>query len=200
MASNSLFHTLTRHRLTSATLISALIEADRCERTLRSPKDGSAKNNRHENDGSEHLRRGHSGSAHLWPSDIGFALSPANEWLIQIMQDEIATNHPARIQRMSLLEQDQQRLLAGWRPNSRDLADAPSITPDTLFVTSGDECRLINLAGFVTNVPGGSPDRRRVTSLVVAFDAARFEWIRTLSRFYRLDPILTQPADEWPTA
>jgi hypothetical protein len=195
-----MFHTLKRHRLTSATLISSLIEADRCERTLRLPEDGSAKNNRHENNGSEHLRRGRLGSAHLWPSDIGFALSPANEWLIQIMQDEIATNHPARIRRVVSLEQDQQRLLAGWRPTSNDLADAPSITPDTLFITSGDECRLINLAGFVRNVPGGGPDRRRVTSLIVAFDATRFEWIRTLSRFYRLDLILTQPDDECPTA
>jgi hypothetical protein len=199
MANENMFHTLTRHRLTSATLISALIEADRCERTLRSPEDGSAKNNRHENNGREHLEREHLRREHLWPSDIGFALSPANEWLIQIMQDEIATNHPARIQRVVSLEQDQQRLLAGWRPNSFDLETAPGITPDTLFVTSGDECRLINLAGFVKNVPSGGPDRRRVTSLVVAFDATRFEWIRTLSRFYRLDPILTQPDNEWPT-
>ncbi len=199
MASNSLFHILTRHRLTSETLITALIEADRCERTLRSPEDGSAKNNRHENNESEHLARRHLGRAHLWPFDIGFALGPANEWLIQIMQDEIATNHPARIQRVVSIEQDQQRLLAGWRPTSFDLETAPSIAPDTLFVTSGDECRLINLAGFVKNVPGAGPDRRRVTSLIVAFDAARFEWIRTLSRFYRLDPILTQPANQCPT-
>jgi hypothetical protein len=196
MASNSLFHTLTRHRLTSATLISALIEADRCERTPRSRGDSSSDNRRSENNRIEHSGSNHSGSAHLWPSDIGFVLSPSNAWLIQIMQDEIATNHPARIQRVVSLEQDQQRLLAGWRPTWFDLEDAPSITPDTLFITSGDECRLINLAGFVKNVPGGGPDRRRVTSLIVAFDTARFEWIRTLSRFYRLDPIPTLPANQ----
>jgi hypothetical protein len=199
MANDNIFHTLTRHRLTSATLICALVEADRCERTPRSRGDSSSDDRRSENNRSEHSGSNHSGSAHLWPSDIGFGLSPSNAWLIQIMQDEIATNHPARIQRMSLLEHDQQRLLAGWRPNSRDLDDAPSIIPDTLFVTSGDKCRLINLAGFVRNVPGGGPDRRRVTSLVVAFDAAQFRWIRTLSRFYRLDPIPIQPVNECPT-
>jgi hypothetical protein len=186
MASSSLFHTLMRHRLTSATLISALIEADHCERTRHLLEDGT----------TEERTSANNGERPVWPSDIGFALGPINEWLIQILQDEIATNHPARIQRMSLLEQDQQRLLAGWRPSSRDLETAPGITPDTLFVTSGDECRLINLAGFVKNVPGGGPDRRRVTSLVVAFDTTRFEWIRTLSRFYRLDPILAQPTNE----
>ena len=190
MASNSLFHTLTRHRLTSATLICALIEADRCERTRHSLGDGR----------TEGRTSANNGERPVWPSDIGFALGPMNEWLIQIMQDEIGTNHPAPIQRMCLLERDQQRLLTGWRPTWFDLEDAPSITPDTLFVTSSDECRLINLAGFVKNVPAGSPDRRRVTSLVVAFDAARFEWIRTLSRFYRLDPIPMRPADQCPTA
>ncbi len=72
------------------------------------------------------------------------------------------------------------------------------IRPDTLFITPVDASTLINLAGFVTSVPGGGPDRRRVISLIVAFDVARFEWIRTLSRFYRLAPILTQPANECP--
>jgi hypothetical protein len=189
MANDNMFHTLTRHRLTSATLVSTLVEADRCERTRHSPEGGSAKNHKHENNGSRHFRCEHSESAYRLPSDIGFALSPMNEWLIKMLQEEIASDDPARWQRAMSLEQDQQRLLEGWRPTSLDLEYAPSITPDTLFVTSGDECRLINLAGFVRNVPGGGPDRRRVTSLVVAFDSARFEWIRTLSRFYRLDPI-----------
>jgi hypothetical protein len=189
MATINLFHTLTRHRLNSATLISALVEAGRCERARHSPEDVKQLRRRHEHDGSDHL----------WPSDIGITLGPANRWLIQMLQEEMASDDPARWQRAMSLEQDQQRLLTGWRPTSNDLEDAPSITPDTLFITSGDECRLINLAGFVKNVPGGGHDRRRVTSLVVAFDATRFEWIRTLSRFYRLDPILTQPNNEWPT-
>jgi hypothetical protein len=189
MANDNLFHTLTRHRLTSATLICALVEADRCERARHSPEDVKERRHRHEHDGSDHL----------WPSDIGITLGPANRWLIQMLQEEMASDDPARWQRAMSLEQDQQRLLEEWQPTSFDLEDAPSITPDTLFVTSGDECRLINLAGFVRNVPGGGPDRRRVTSLIVAFDAAQFRWIRTLSRFYRLDPILAQPANPCPT-
>jgi hypothetical protein len=189
MATINLFHTLTRHRLNSATLISALVEAGRCERARHSPEDVKERRHRHEHDGSDHL----------WPADIGITLCPANRWLIQMLQEEMASDDPARWQRAMSLEQDQQRLLAGLRPTWLALEDAPSITPDTLFVTSGDDCHLINLAGFVRNVPGGGPDRRRVTSLIVAFDSARFEWIRTLSRFYRLDPIPMRHVDQCPT-
>ena len=85
------------------------------------------------------------------------------------------------------LVRDQQRLLTGWRPSMVDLSTAPVITPDTVFVTPQGIISVINLVGHVRNVPGGGPDRRRITSPVAAFDADRFSWVRTLSRFYRLD-------------
>jgi hypothetical protein len=174
MSGNPAFHRLARHRLTSADMLtSTLVEADQHERILR--------------------REHHHTSDTDWAADIGFALGPTNRLLNQMLQEESISDDPTMRERVLALQYDQQRLLTGWRPSPFDLHEAPSIAPDMIFVTSGDQCDLINLAGFVKNVPTGGPDRRRVTSLIVAFDAAKFEWVRTLSRFYRLEPVPPQP-------
>jgi hypothetical protein len=149
-----------------------------------------------------------------WPSDIGFVIGPSNEWLASVSNranhhdrggyafrdSEIGVVDPELLARISELVSDQQRLLAGWRPSPSDLASAPVITPDSVFVTPLEVVHVINLVGHVRNVPGGGPDRRRITSPVTAFDADQFKWVRTLSRFYRLDrgQAGSRP-DRWPT-
>jgi hypothetical protein len=136
-----------------------------------------------------------------WPSDIGFVIGPSNEWLASVSSrpsHHDGSNHafrdsgidaidPELWMRVGALVRDQRRLLSGWCPSMIDLSNAPMITPDTIVVTSGSIARFINLVGHVRNVPGGGPDGRRITSPVAMFDADRFVWVRTLSRFYRLD-------------
>ena len=126
------------------------------------------------------------GWADLWPDDIGFVLAPMNAWLSQMLDFEKASVDLARQTRAMSLERDMERLMAGWRPTAPDLADAPTIKPEAFTIERPDSW-LINLVGFVRNVPGGGPDRHRITSPVVAFDADRLKWVRTVSRFYRID-------------
>jgi hypothetical protein len=131
--------------------------------------------------------RAHLLQGNAWAFDVGFAHSPGSVWLSWVVHAGVASDDPDEQQRMTVLERDQHQLIAGWRPGHVDLVDAPVILPDTILVTSRVDNQIINLAGHVRNVPGGGPDRRRITSPIVAFDAARFEWVRTLSRFYRLE-------------
>jgi hypothetical protein len=123
----------------------------------------------------------------FWPVDIGFAHSPMSEWLIRVVQDVMDSDDRGEQRCMAVLEHDQHRLLGGWRPGTATLDHAPSIRPEKINSASNAECQIIYLTGFVRNVAGGGPDRRRITSPIIAFDAARFEWVRTLSRFYGLE-------------
>ena len=179
-----------RLQMTFAELKAALLEADMNERRLE---------------------------PHMvpWPSDIGFVIGPSNEWLAEVihsmpddgqLDDNTFGNRdfkavsPELRERVMVLVRDQQRLLTGWRPSTFDLSTAPVITPDIVFVTPQGIISVINLVGHVRNVPGGGPDRRRITSPVAAFDADRFSWVRTLSRFYRLDRGQSDSRPNgWPT-
>jgi hypothetical protein len=151
-----------QQQLTRTELIALLVQADLKER-LHHPPDRN------------------------WPADIGFAHSPGSVWLSWVVHDVMASDDTIEQQRMTVLDRDQHRLIAGWRPGHPELVDAPVMLPDTILVTSRADDQIINLAGHVRNVPGGGPDRRRITSPIIAFDSARFEWVRTLSRFYRLE-------------
>ena len=170
-------HRMRRLQVTFAELKAALLEADINERRLE-----------------PHMVQ--------WPSDIGFVIGPSNEWLAEVIHSmpddgqlddntfgnpDFEAVSPELRARVMVLVRDQQRLLTGWRPSMVDLSTAPVITPDTVFVTHRGIISVINLVGHVRNVLGGGPDRRRITSPVTAFDADRFSWVRTLSRFYRLD-------------
>ena len=167
MATDHDTHRMRRLQVTFAELKAALLEADINQRRLE-----------------PHIVQ--------WPSNIGFVIGPANNWLLQVLNgtdglgDSDVPDPELRV-RIAVLARDQQRLLAGWRPSAIDLASAPVITPDTVFMTPGLSVHVVNLVGHVRNVPGGGPDRRRITSPVAAFDADQFAWVRTMSRFYRLD-------------
>ena len=150
-----------------------------------------------------------------WPTDIGFVIGPSNEWLAEVIHSmpddgqlddntfgnpDFEAVSPELRARVMALVRDQQRLLTGWRPSTFDLSTAPVITPDTVFVTPQGIISVINLVGHVRNVPRGGPDRRRITSPVTAFDADRFAWVRTLSRFYRLNCAQAgSRPNSWPT-
>lgn len=180
MATDHDTHRMQRLQVTFAELKAALLEADMNERRLEP-------------------------DIVQWPTDIGFVIGPSNEWVAEVihsmpddgqLDDDTFGNRdfkavsPELRERAMALVRDQQRLLTGWRPSMLDLSTAPVITPDTMFVTHQgviSVVSVINLVGHVRNVPGGGPDRRRITSPVAAFDADRFAWVRTLSRFYRLD-------------
>jgi hypothetical protein len=161
-----------QQQLTRAELVSALMEADQRERAYHP-------------------------QGHAWAVDIGFAHSPGSVWLSWVVLDVMAGDDRDEQRLMDVLERDQRRLIQGWRPGHLELVDAPIITPDTVLMTSKADDQIINLAGHVRKVPGGGPDRRRITSPVIAFDAARFEWVRTLSRFYRLEWNAAQPVQKW---
>jgi hypothetical protein len=190
MATNDSIHRMRRLHVTFAELKAALLEADINERRLE---------------------------PHMvpWPADIGFVIGPSNEWLAEVIHSmpddgqlddnsfgnrDFKTVSPELRARVMVLVRDQQRLLTGWRPSMVDLSTAPVITPDTVFVTHQGIISVINLVGHVRNVPDGGPDRRRITSPVAAFDADRFAWVRTLSRFYRLDRGQSgSRPNSWPT-
>ena len=190
MATDHDTHRMQRLQVTFAELKAALLEADINERRL---------------------------GPHMvpWPTDIGFVIGPSNEWLAEVIQSmpddgqlddntfgnpDFEAVSPELRARVMVLVRDQQRLLTGWRPSTFDLSTAPVITPDTVFVTHQGINSVINLVGHVRNVPGGGPDRRRITSPVTAFDADRLAWVRTLSRFYRLDRGQTgSRPNGWPT-
>ena len=197
MTRDNPFETFTRHNpalhhLTVASIRSILLQADLSERLWHHEEHNTTEQNTTEQNPKEQYTENQYAKARrtqdqFWPDEIGFTLSPTNHRLIQMLREERLSGDLARRQRVLSLERDQQLLLAGWQPTALDLDAAPSIEPDTILATVNEASHLINLAGFVRNVAGGGPDRRRSTSLIVAFDANRFEWIRTLSRFYRLE-------------
>jgi len=90
-------------------------------------------------------------------------------------------SHRARLAEM---RDDLERLHAGWLPDERDLADAPSLSDWRSVTIFG--ARLPSLVGSIRNHPvltGPSV----LTSAVVAYDGACFAWARTISRIYALD-------------
>ena len=192
MTRDNPFETFTRHNpalhhLTVASIRSILLQADLSERLRRHEEHNTTEQNPKDQYTENQYAKARRTQDQFWPDEIGFTLSPTNHRLVQMLREERLSGDLARRQRVLSLERDQQLLLAGWQPTALDLDAAPSITPDSLLVTVTDASHIINLAGFVRNVAGGGPDRRRSTSLIVAFDADRFEWVRTLSRFYRLE-------------
>lgn len=189
MATDRDIHRMRRLQVTFAELKATLLDADMNERR---------------------------NEAHIdqWPADIGFVIGPSNDWLASVSSSasyhgsgthafrdsEIDRVDPELLGRVGALMRDQQRLLAGWRPSTIDLASAPVITPDTVFVSRLQVVHVVNLVGHVQNVPGGGPDRCRITSPVAAFDADRFAWVRTMSRFYRVEQGITgSRLSGWPT-
>jgi hypothetical protein len=74
------------------------------------------------------------------------------------------------------------RLLDGWRPQSSDLAGAPTISDWTLCGTGS---RLFILVGSIIGRPTIRQGSQSRTSIVIWLDS-KVGWARTISHFYLL--------------
>jgi hypothetical protein len=94
-------------------------------------------------------------------------------------------------ERFADMLRDLARLHGGWLPNEHELADAPCLAAWQAVSVFGSRLPLI------TGVVDAHPvliGPAIVTSPVVAFDGAKFGWVRTMSRLYRLErPFQRQP-------
>lgn len=87
-------------------------------------------------------------------------------------------------ERLADMLHDLERLHEGWLPEERDLVEAPCLASWRAIHVFGS--RLPAIAGIVDAHPV-LPGPVIVTSPVVAYDGRTFGWVRTMSRFYRLD-------------
>ena len=74
----------------------------------------------------------------------------------------------------------------GWRPSKSDLKTAPTLT-DWRFVDHTKRGQGIRLEGLCRDHPVMLGRRFITTSHIVAMDLDHFKWVRTLSRFYKLN-------------
>jgi hypothetical protein len=128
----------------------------------------------------------HCPGAQALPSGVRILLAPADYPPLAIDTPLLDLATPAsRRQRERLADmlRDLDRLRGGWVPSNHELGAAPRLTHWRSVAIFGS--RLPALYGLCEGHPVlGS--RAIMTSPVAAFDSERYEWARTVSRFYRL--------------
>jgi hypothetical protein len=98
--------------------------------------------------------------------------------------DRLTPDGRTHRKRLADMLHDLERLHAGWVPDERDLAGAPCLSAWRSVRPFGS--RLPVLTGVIEAHPVLAGPLI-VTSPVVAHDGRTFRWVRTISRFYRLD-------------
>jgi len=99
--------------------------------------------------------------------------------------DRVTPDGRTHRERFAEMLRDLERLHRGWLPDERELASAPCLAAWQAVSVFGSRLPL------TTGVVDAHPvliGPAIVTSPVVAFDGATLSWVRTMSRFYQLEP------------
>ncbi len=118
--------------------------------------------------------------------DVAWLIAPDNGELQAYQRERREAVDTDTVQAGADLDRDVDCLLEGWRPHPEGLIEAPTMAVDRIVLALSPELVGVMLHGAALAPDGSLLSRDRITSLVVAVDAATGRWARTLNRFYRL--------------
>jgi hypothetical protein len=118
---------------------------------------------------------------------IAFLHAPDDTDLQRLMDERMYSSDPDDVIRDLDLRTDLYRLGRGWRPTQEDLVDAPRIQLSRVIWSPFVQPFTVSAGGVLLDANGQPSGRLRVTSFLIAADAAHGRWVRTWNRFYQLD-------------
>ena len=117
---------------------------------------------------------------------IAFLHAPDDEDLLCLMDERSLSTDPEQVILDLDLRTDLYRLGRGWRPTQDDLVEAPRIQLSRVIWSPFANPFTVSAAGVLLDANGQPSGRLRVTSFLIAADAAQGRWVRTWNRFYQL--------------
>jgi hypothetical protein len=118
--------------------------------------------------------------------DLAWLIAPDDPALAAYQCHRREAADSGTVQAGTELDRDLACLREGWRPQPDGLTEAPTLAVDRIVISLSPEGAGVMLRGAAFGPNGSLLSRDRITSLVVAMDAAEGRWARTLNRFYRL--------------
>jgi hypothetical protein len=117
---------------------------------------------------------------------IAFLHAPDDTDLMRLMDERSLSTDPEQVILDLDLRTDLYRLGRGWRPTQDDLVEAPRIQLSRVIWSPFANPFTVSAAGVLLDANGQPTGRLRVTSFLIAADAAQGRWVRTWNRFYQL--------------
>lgn len=118
---------------------------------------------------------------------VAFMHGPDDEDLLCLMDERSLSTDPEQVILDLDLRTDLYRLGRGWRPTQEDLVDAPRIQLSRVIWSPFVHPFTVSAGGVLLDANGQPSGRLRVTSFLIAADAAHGRWVRTWNRYYQLD-------------
>jgi hypothetical protein len=131
--------------------------------------------------------------------DVAWLIAPDDPALVAYQRERSEAADSGTVQAGADLDRDVVCLREGWRPQPDGLIEAPTLAVDRVVIALSPDMAGVMLRGAALGPDGSLLSRDRITSLVVAMDAAEGRWARTLNRFYRLSHLPGSDGEgDWP--